>query len=82
MQVRVVKRYSECFLTRIEKLEQKEGQFARLLTELQRKNDALAMDKLRLEYRLMVFLKRHYGPWAYKIGTEKTCGSSSTCLFC
>ena len=39
------------------------------LTELQKKNDDLAMDKLRLEYRLMVLLKRSYGPRADKVGT-------------
>jgi len=39
------------------------------LTELQKRNDDLAVDKLRLEYRLMVLLKRHYGPRADKIGT-------------
>ena len=39
------------------------------LTQLQKSNDDLSMDKLRLEYRLMVLLKNYYGPRADKIGT-------------
>ena len=60
---------TSAFQTRIEVLEQKEQQFAQRLTQLQRKNDDLTVDKLRLEYRLMVLLKRYYGPRADKIGT-------------
>ncbi len=60
---------TSAFQTRIEVLEQKEQQFAQRMTELQRKNDDLTVDKLRLEYRLMVLLKRYYGPRADKIGT-------------
>ena len=55
--------------SRIAILEQKEQESKARLTELQRKNDDLAMDKLRLEYRLMVLLKRSYGPRADKVGT-------------
>ncbi len=60
---------TSAFQARIEVLEQKEQQFAQRLTDLQRKNDDLSVDKLRLEYRLMVLLKRHYGPRADKVGT-------------
>jgi hypothetical protein len=60
---------TSAFQTRIEVLEPKEQQFAQRMTELQRKNDDLTVDKLRLEYRLMVLLKRYYGPRADKIGT-------------
>ena len=39
------------------------------LTELQKRNDNLAMDKLRLEYRLNVLLQRYYGSRSDKIST-------------
>ena len=67
---------TSAFQVRIEMLEQasreweaRNAQFVQRLTELQRKNDDLSVDKLRLEYRLMVLLKRYYGPRADKIGS-------------
>ena len=39
------------------------------LTELQKRNDDLAMDKLRLQYRLNVLMQRYYGSRADKIST-------------
>ena len=39
------------------------------LTELQKRNDDLAMDKLRLQYRLNILLQHHYGSRADKIST-------------
>ena len=45
---------TSAFQARIEMLEQKEQQLAQSLIELQRKNDDLALDKQRLEYRVRI----------------------------
>ena len=49
--------------------ESQRAELTQRLLELQRKNDHLAMDKMRLEYRLTALMRRHYGPRADQVGS-------------